>query len=511
MSRVNAKRFGRDLEELGDRAERQEMIKDATAQTERDLAESEALEASLTAAQAKLADHVGNEPDAPEKVREDNIRAVALLVMGTILELVIYLGALPQVFWTWLLLGSAAFSVGAAALVRWQVYDHLYDPQRSKRSIRITRLIASVSTVVFAVALAIWLGVRFATGAVVGLVIWLAVTSLYVAAAAVVLSGSLYAAAAKMRAHPLALARRLRRVQERIGNLRRFLERLRGYRDGLGEGLGGLTGALIQPTGSKAAPSAGPVAAAALAAIIGFGALASPARAQVPEFLCGASSDVTWSQEKGHRREALLLFKAALPRLVEGCTVLLAGHFADEGAFAPRHAYPVPRTVPARDCSTAPVTIPDQARVVAYFKGPQDYFRSQAIGVCEREEAVRRKRAEEDLQSFWSAIATEVNAPQLEGSTATDIVGLIEGHFGVRRLYLLTDGLQSGPREVSVLRIPPGMRVVIVQIPASSVYGGIAATQVAAEQWRSVGVEVVPYTALTVPEVLLRSGNNKLP
>ena len=104
--------------------------------------------------------------------------------------------------------------------------------------------------------------------------------------------------------------------------------------------------------------------------------------------------DRTGSLNPEHREEAIRLLSDGFPHFIgaASCTELVAGTFADEGAWTPRSWFQIPEHPEDVDCSAAqPDSLTGTTSLLAGLSGFGQHFRDQAIRECQDEQSRLQK------------------------------------------------------------------------------------------------------------------------
>lgn len=237
-------------------------------------------------------------------------------------------------------------------------------------------------------------------------------------------------------------------------------------------------------------------------------AAAGPLVAQVDETeraperrLCAAFVDRTRSLDPVHREAALRVFLERLPDLLEeaACTEVLAGTFADEGAWTPRRALHVPAPPDTLSCNARePAVRQGAAGLLLGLRGFRDHFRREGEEACRRELAGQLESHCRERDAFLRDLRGTLLAPRLEHETETDIVGLVGSLLaaGANPVWVLTDGIDTVHEGDLGLDLADGHRVVLVLVPAREEYGGRRAVERSAADWAQAEISVVRYLML---------------
>lgn len=138
--------------------------------------------------------------------------------------------------------------------------------------------------------------------------------------------------------------------------------------------------------------------------------------------VCSISSDATASVNPGLRQSAVELIAKSAYRFAvkEGCDVLRAGRFSDEGRFAPHVSLVVPKFIePKCDWTPAP------AGVLAQFRGPRKKWEDDNKGRCTQMRAAAAADFSRKIVDFQEQVRDAIRVDQPYGR-CTNAAGLIE-------------------------------------------------------------------------------------
>jgi hypothetical protein len=246
-----------------------------------------------------------------------------------------------------------------------------------------------------AIALTILLLARTASADIVAYLINAVSISLWVLGESLPVTAGLVSAAAYMLSYPQMRSRRIRKLQDRIEALDRFIE----WIDRDSEGL--VQGEQVK-TNTRVAAMAG--LTLLLLLHHPYRGVAIPQPANTP---CAVFVDVTSSVDPSLRREAKRHISDTFAAFSQAfhCSTLRVGTFADEGAFAPSVEFEVPPLPAERDCSNVPASQSGTIQVWGVLRGFADYYQKQASGECLRS----RERQEKKFGGSESAFLTGVH------------------------------------------------------------------------------------------------------
>lgn len=533
MSYADPKRLWRDVKEIANPGLRLETVRRLIERIKNELDELTSEEARLSAAYENLGSHPGHTSPELFKLRGLRTLALFLVALDVPVQVLLNSAALPDVPGWRVAAGSVGLALGIAGAVHLVLVHLVHDTDRPARTIRLCKSLAGAAFVATALGATVFLFARQASPEMAGHLVTLTAVSLWTVAEALPLSAGFFSAWAHVLAEPVRAERTLRGVKIRIRGHERFLERLEGEERRLVAEAVGVRGdgavppeldqlSLFSERSATRKSNARKGVTALVAVLIALGAGAGPLGAQhagtAPgdERLCAIFVDRTRSLDPGHREKALKVFFEGLPVFLDeaGCTEVLAGTFADEGAWAPRRWFRVPERPDTSGCEFAGSAAPSGAvGLLANLRGFRDHFRRKAEEACRAERAARGRVHERERKVLLREVREILEAPQLERDTHTHIVAVVENFVVARAnpILLLTDGIETPHAGRLEVHLKGSSRVVLVLVPAREKYGGREATGSAAEKWRGVGAEAVPYLALVGPGSWEGIGKNRSP
>ena len=518
--RLNLKTLRLDVEETGPRRVRVERARDAHTKVDFEVTEQ----------REKL--------HALEAIRDDNTATIStmgqsslhfvLLALGVglvavdaVVQFVVNSSTIsalsPQ---TWLLV-SPFIAVGLGGLTHGVAQALTYDPTRPQRSVRRCLQYAGVFGTACAIALGVFLFSRTANEELVPYLVGAVAASLWTLAEALPITAGLLSAAAHHLSYPALHARRIRRVKERLAELDTFVQWLEDEERRL-EALAASTpsedDADSGTPSAAATPAPAPVpgrrsiaAAGLLLALVGPSVMActraaaapavdsnapvtrdspvSPLSSVVldhrttgdiglaPETICHIYIDDTGSVDPTSRARVLETLADGLPAFLDafGCHELRVGHFSNQGAFAPMHAFLVPGVPATPTCGTPAPTTGTRALPVLFFDQFADYYKKQGRSLCEQQQHAAIAAAQGEQDHFLKNVRAVITQPRIVDHACTAISPIIE-HALVRGsskrvLVLVTDAADTCSGTSRPIHLSDDARLVLVLLPSAGPIG----------------------------------------
>jgi hypothetical protein len=125
------------------------------------------------------------------------------------------------------------------------------------------------------------------------------------------------------------------------------------------------------------------------------------------------------------------------------------------------------------------------------FGGYRDHQKAKAESTCAADQARQDSLYVDRWDRFAHHVRAVLGQEQFNVPTPTGPAAEIRAYAdaGIRDVLLITSGIDTGAGIPE--RLPPGMRVVIVQIEARPEYLGRVAVDAASERWRKAGAVVI--------------------
>lgn len=396
------------------------------------------------------------------------VLAAAQVVLDVPVQYALYSVAFPDLSWLLLLVFAIATAAGlsvvaeATALVLW------FDVNRPRRTVRLCLLAAAFPGAVVAASLTVLLGARIVGGELAPFLAHAVPVSLWVLGEALPICGGFLAAAIWTVAYPKFRDRRMERLRERAGDLERFLDWLAQDARRVAASLAILV--FVASVLPAASPTSGDMAPQAPVATYALPKTDRPAGPVLfPRVTCSILIDATDSVEPVYRRQATDHIIDSLHDLVGAfrCNSILAGNFADEGAFAPRIEVKLPAWQETPDCSRAEYKAQGLAQISQRVSGISTYYRQQAQAAC-REAADRHmSQYRQNLDAALSKVRAVLRAEAPSRGRCTAISDVLAHEVTRSRVVaVVTDGRESCESRPHAVSLPSGAHVAIVIVPS---------------------------------------------
>lgn len=483
---INIERTKRELEEIDHRPtriQRGEEVRALVASEHVALAEKK----TQLETEAAEATTIANRHNYSPLVISLTILTAALCLLDMPVQFVINRLALPSLTTLLLLVLSPAVTLGLGSIVHATAHAAFFDPVRQRRTVRRCLTGAAIFGGAAAVAFTILLVARTTSADLAAYLINAVSISLWVLGESLPITAGFVSAATYTLSYPAIRSRRIRKLQDRLAALDRFIEWIDRDQE-----------EMEQQKHAKAKTGAAVAAFALLFLLHPYRAVAISPPTDTP---CVIYKDATYSVDPAFLHEATHRVSETLPAFLESfhCSSLRVGSFSDEGAFAPSREFQVPSPPTEKNCSLASVRLSGTAGFLKYFRGFNDYYQNTASEQCLQSQAAQEEKFKEADSAFLARARSELNSDVAPRGQCTSITPLLtrlleRGHITV---LLISDGEETCPAPTGALTNPPGDSVILVLLPTR---GDIQSTSPAALHRASSWQQRLPSIKIALPD-----------
>ncbi len=446
--------------------------------------------------------HPGHEPGAEIESRGNLSLAGTFAAGGFLAQLAANKGAFGE-YGDGVVLASAIGMEVAMGAVGVSVLKSLNNTVRPEATLRAGKKISIACTGALFAAGATLAYARFTTAATSDLFFTMAGLSLWAIAELAPFVAGLWAGLAYLRAYPHRVSEQILDLEERIRDLEKFTEWLREERRKVQQpptAPSDSTRTSEDADGGDDSDAAGGAVGSIIKAaslVLAISIAAGSASAQT----CGLSVDRSIIGVPASRAQAVENVLATLDELTvrRECSTLVVSAFAEGGSFTtPRVSIPVPPRRSATECNAQEPVQVDRLRAgLTLFGGFRDHVRDKSMKECAAERARTDSLFAERWNRFLRHVRLVVFQDQLTLPTAAGPAAEIRAYSeaGIRDVFIVASGLDTGAGIPD--RLPPGVRVLLVQFEIKEAYLGRAAADAASERWRKAGATVLASPLVT--------------
>ena len=395
-----------------------------------------------------------------------------------------------------LLVTAPLLAILIAAIVHGLIVLLANDKEKPARSIRIAKVIAICVIPIVAISISLFVLARIAGPDLAARLESLSVLALFGCVEGLPFAGGAFGAWWHFLDQPRSIAKKKERLQALVLMTEHFLKQLDRFEDN--------DSPVNIPIGTQRQLSKVAVGLAILTIALSW---ASPAKAEgsMSDGRCALFIDITASVDKAHHSTAVNVLADGLDSFVHAfnCETVVVGHFESEGAFSPRHGFPVPR-MQAVNCDEQKASTDGAQTLLQNFNGFREAARRKVQAACRVSKDSVTKALDNNWARFRSDVKTYMNAtPRLDRETSSPIVGLVRHLLNddYQVIAVLTDGIETVEKPLPHLAIHGATQLFLVGVPAAPVYGGTNATLCAMKNWSKAipGINVLLYPQLQIP------------
>lgn len=205
---------------------------------------------------------------------------------------------------------------------------------------------------------------------------------------------------------------------------------------------------------------------------------------------CGIAVDETASLDPAGRGEAISFIKATAFDYIDamGCSWIVVSQFGSATRFSKRTWIETVKEPDWRSCDAAePEPLTGHAALFKYARNVTIARQKEAVDACHARQAIVRRKYEGERAQFTQVFGHALSVkPKMELSRIADFVQDLAQSDLYRSLVLITDGMDNPPVPLGDIRIPEGLRVIMIIVPPDRKYADPERVLVRAHQWAAV-------------------------